>query len=151
MNVRELLQTEIWSKRTTRKLLIGLAVVICVSVSWETLDQTWITPPERVAAKAALQQIEMLQKVSEQDFGSSERKASEAVDVAEKAAWTTRDLKLATTLSGYLDIYRIHQDGAKLEDSLGKIGRQDLAKKLAGENSKVVLDLLGKTLHDVLD
>jgi hypothetical protein len=105
MKIRELLQKEIWSKRTSRKILIGFGITVVVVVVLSAVDGHWITPPERHAARVALAQIDVLQnskEMSDAEYDVGTRRAKESVDKAEHAAWTSRDKSIAVALFFYL-------------------------------------------------
>ena len=112
MKVRELLQIEIWSKRTSRKILVWfgvvLAVVVVGYVFWGVLSWYWLTPGERNAARAALVQFDALQdsgSLSDEEFSARAKQAERSMDNAFRAAWTTRDRMIFFKLEGYqLDI-----------------------------------------------
>jgi hypothetical protein len=63
MKVRELLQIELWSKITSRKICIGIGIVIVGLFSWCEVEKYWLTPGERDAGWTALAQIEELEKL----------------------------------------------------------------------------------------
>jgi hypothetical protein len=115
MKIRELLQTEIWSKRTSRKILVGFGVVIVGVFIWKGLDGYWITPPERNAARVALAEIDRLQNSSgmgDAEYDAGTREAKEKVSAVERAAWTSRDKLVAVSLLSYLtetDLLRSEQ------------------------------------------
>jgi len=102
MNIRELLKIEVWSKRTSRKILVGLAIFVAVFVIFFFVDKVWITQGEREAAGSALLLIDSLQSQysedDQKDFDVRERKAQEAVDAAKHAAWTSRDKQISFAL-----------------------------------------------------
>jgi hypothetical protein len=118
MTIRGLLQKEIWSKRTSRKILIGLGIVVVLLVVGfvllNTLDERWITPPERRAGRAALAQIEVLQnfdQMSDSEYDAGPLQAKQEIDTAEQAAWTSQDKRIALLLLGYFgstDSKRLH-------------------------------------------
>jgi hypothetical protein len=101
MTVRELLQIEIWSKRTSRKMLIGFGkIFVCLVivgvgvVAWVAISRHWITNAERNAGKAALAQIDALQRFDEMSDAEYEEGALQAkgkIAAAEQAAWTVKD------------------------------------------------------------
>jgi len=100
MNVRELLRYELWSKRTTRRILAVLAVILVVTalgfVAWYEIDLHWMTSGERAAAKAALHQIDVLQdagSLSDEEFKTRRDEGDSAVNAAESAIRTTKDEK----------------------------------------------------------
>ena len=110
MTIREILQIEIWSKRTSRKILIGLGIVVVLLVVGfvvlNALDERWITPPERKAGRAALAQIEVLQnfnQMSDSEYDAGALQAKQEIDTAEQAAWTSQDKRIAFLLLGYFD------------------------------------------------
>ena len=61
MKVRELFQIELWSKITSRKICIGIGIVIVGLFSWCEVEKYWLTPGERDAGWTALAQIEELE------------------------------------------------------------------------------------------
>jgi hypothetical protein len=108
MIIRDLLQIEIWSKRTSRKILIGLGIVVILLVVGvvvlNALDERWITPPERKAGRAALAQIEVLQnfdQMSDSEYDAGALQAKQKINTAEQAAWTAQDKRIALMLLGY--------------------------------------------------
>jgi hypothetical protein len=108
MTIREILQIEIWSKRTSRKILIGSGIVVALLVVGfvvlNALDERWITPPERKAGRAALAQIEVLQnfeQMSDLEYDAGALQAKRKIDTAEHAAWTAQDERIALMLLGY--------------------------------------------------
>ena len=113
MKIHELLQIEIWSKRTTRRILVGLGIVIAGFFAWAAVEQYWLTSGERDAAKAALAQIDGLQdftSLSDQDFDARVKQAEAKVETAKHAAVTQRDEGLAFDLEVYLGETRIDRD-----------------------------------------
>jgi hypothetical protein len=108
MKVRELLQTELWSKRTTQRMLAVSAVVLAVLLfgifALDGVNRNWLTPGERKAAKAALTQLDALQDsgaLSNKDFSEKAKQAGRKIDDAHRAAWTTRDRTIVAELMDY--------------------------------------------------
>ena len=149
MKIRELLQTEIWSKRTSRKLFVGIGIVFVLFYSGNAalslIGQHWLTPGERNAAREALLQIDELQNLvqsSDQDFNAKAKMVQQAVDFADKAAWTARDRHIVGELMGYsvlpvIDRYHFrtqkpikHELNEKLNSSGIKSFRSVLHKEL---------------------
>jgi hypothetical protein len=101
MTIREILQIEIWSKRTSRKTLIVFGKILIVLgivgfgvVAWVAISSHWITNAERNAGKAALAQIDALQRFDEMSDAEYEEEALQAkgkIAAAEQAAWTRKD------------------------------------------------------------
>jgi hypothetical protein len=64
MNLREILQIEIWSRRTTRRIfsILGyVAVALLIGlVIWFEVERHWLTKGERKTASTALRQIDGL-------------------------------------------------------------------------------------------
>jgi hypothetical protein len=105
MTIRDLLQIEIWSKRTSRKILIGFGLVIVGLVVLYVLDRYWITPAERKAGRVALVQIEVLQnskEMSDAEYDAGDLRAKGSVETAKRAAFTSRDEMIAAELGIYL-------------------------------------------------
>ena len=146
MKIRELLHKEIWSKRTSRKILIGFGIVVVGFVVWNALDGHWITPPERNAARAALAQIEVLQnskEMSDAEYEEGTRRAKERVDTAEQAAWTSRDKLIAASLLGYLAVTDMQRSEQKSPHP-----RPNLFAARGREMSQILLE---HSLHQALD
>ncbi len=116
MNVRELLQIEIWSKETSRKILRGtwrvvrpvalvsgvlvLLLAVVFAVEWY-----WLTSGERKAGRTALAKIEELEQLewsASDRFDAMDSQVKASVAVAEQKAWTMRD----RNTSGMLEFYR---------------------------------------------
>jgi Tfp pilus assembly protein PilE len=98
MKIRELLQTEIWSKDASRKVLFGLIVATVIAVigwkAWQSYQYNWLSTGERSKARAALQQIENFRKVDSEDYRDLEagyQPVKKAIAEAESAAVTERD------------------------------------------------------------
>ncbi len=110
MTLREVLQIELWSKETSRRILVISGVLIGVlvlgSLSFYEIDTHWFSARERNAATAALKQVDVLQSfgsLSDQEFEAKSKEAEAAVHAAEKAAVTERDRQLAFLISMYLE------------------------------------------------
>ena len=110
MNIRELLQTELWSKRTTRKILVWSGLVFVVGFlalnGWHFVEIHWLTRGERDAAKAALAEIDALQDagpLSDEEFQVRLKAAEAKVKLAEEQPETYRDnftqMKLGSGIS----------------------------------------------------
>ena len=109
MKVRELLQIEIWSKRTSWKILVWLGIVLGVLVVVLgvvlAVEALWLTSGERKVASAALAEIDAMQnlvQVGGNDFEARDQRAKEMVEAADRASWTIRDRQVAFDLSFYL-------------------------------------------------
>ena len=132
MNVRELLQIEIWSKETSRKILrrtwrilrpvavvsgvLVLLLAVVFAVEWD-----WLTSGERKAGRTALAEIEELEKL-EWDAGDGfdvmDSQAKVSVAVAEQKAWTLRDQNTSAMLELYLGELQIEHENRIRESRL---------------------------------
>jgi hypothetical protein len=126
MNVRELLQIEIWSKETSRKILepirkilfwiipsrknlirigIVLGILVVVLGIAFVIETHWTTAGERKVANDALAKIDAMQNLVQangNDFETRDQQAKQIVEAADRAAWTIRDRQVAFLLSFYL-------------------------------------------------
>src|ERR1700693_230571 len=105
MKIREILQIELWSKRTSRKILVGLGVVVAVLAlgffALYEVESHWLTKGERIAAGVALQRIDALQStdsLSDEEFRIRNDAVTSAVDTAEMTAKTSKDELVAVDL-----------------------------------------------------
>src|SRR6266567_3619385 len=115
MNVREFLQTEIWSKETSRKILqrtwrilrpvavvsgvLVLLLAVVFAVEWY-----WLTSGECNAGRTALakiEELEQLERNSSGNFDATNGQAKALVTVAEQRAWTLRDRRTSSLLEVY--------------------------------------------------
>ncbi|MGD0521600.1 MAG: hypothetical protein ABSA48_10130 [Terracidiphilus sp.] len=117
MKVRELLQIEIWSKRTVRKIFVGLGIIFGIFVLGLVFlflaEQCWITPRERAAARVALAQIDALQNlnsVSDGDFDAMADQATAKLRNAAHEMWTRRDRRIFSELMAYLYVTEVARD-----------------------------------------
>jgi hypothetical protein len=108
MKIRELLQMEIWSKRTHRRLLIGFVTVVAGVLIWAWIDGIWLTGNERGAARNALALVDDLKahasEDDQKDFDRRSEQAKQAVDVVAKAGYTGRDEQVSSGLRWYFDL-----------------------------------------------
>jgi len=167
MEIREILQTEIWSKQTSRKILvglmylgIGLGVVFLGFVLWFWIWTHWLTAKERSAGKTALAQVEALQNLaaaSDIEFDEQDRLAQEKVDAANKAVLTAKDNEIAITLSICLDELRMMRRDKKMQerlDSLSANTRSEHSKVVDSRTEAVERDAIKNlegVLHELLD
>jgi hypothetical protein len=152
MKIRELLQMDIWGKRTSRKILVGFGIVFAVAVigfcGWYVVGRYWLTPGERSSAMAALVQIDALRELGSlgnEDFASRANQAKRRVDSAEHAAWTGRDESVSMRLGIYLIMVMVE--------------RHDLQKIMAGQQAssanwdadRKANGKISSSLHQALD
>src|SRR5580704_576916 len=121
MKIRELLQIELWSKRTTWKILVGIGIVVAGYFAWAAVDEHWISPGEHRAGREALVQIETLKKIDpekDKDFELGVQRAKQRIETAKNAAWTARDTFLTLDLSGYLLMTEIDRKAPGIREKL---------------------------------
>jgi len=111
--VREWMQTEVWSRRTTKKIVISISVFVVVG-SWLVVFViggwlvwgSWVSPMEKRAMKVALDRIDEVAncKASEQQ-GCEERlqAARTGILVCQKNEFTAYDKQLVLLLDLQLD------------------------------------------------
>jgi hypothetical protein len=159
VKIRELLQIEIWSRRTTRKLFIGFAIVVAAVLTWFGVNGYLLTPGEREAGRTALAQIDSLRTQGfggdPKDFEVRKQKVQQAVENAEQAAWTTRDKRISKALSLYLGMMDMSWDRVKMDRSLAhnQIFQKHADAKFDKEVRKSedqMTDLMSLRLHTVL-
>ncbi len=163
MSVRQLLQTEIWSNRTTRRMLVWsgtlLGFVIAVLAILILVERYWLTSGEQRAGRAALAQIDGLENfesMSVWEFDAKSYKAQALIDDAKKSAWTWRDKGVAESLSYYLDLIKIDEEYAEDEKLIDQKfpGRFPRDPQMANESTAVAKEgraLLRHGLHEILD
>jgi hypothetical protein len=138
MKIRELLQIEIWSKETSRKILVrtrkilvrvgivfGILVVVLGIIL--AIEMSWLTSGERKVASAALVEIDEMQNLVQaggNDFEARDQQAKETVEAADRAAWTLRDKGAAYDLSFYLYLTESDRHSAELETEARAMMRQ---------------------------
>jgi hypothetical protein len=121
MKIRELLQYEIWSKRTTRRILVGIGIVVAGYFAGAAINEHWISPGEHSAGREALVQIETLRKIDpekDKDFELGVQRAKQRIETAKNAAWTARDTFLTLDLSGYLLMTEIDRKTPGIREKL---------------------------------
>ena len=138
MEVRKVLQTEVWSKTTSRKIwtlfrkiLSGIEIFIIVLIVWFGINRMWLTSPERRAGIAALEKIDALQRfsvMSQEQYGQEHTQAKLSVDAAERAAWTSRDLSIASALSTYLLFTEMQRQDRELKMKLSDSQNERIRK-----------------------
>jgi len=89
------------------KILIGLGVVLALVIAGSLVNAIWITPGERRVARQALSIIDDLDEMPNAGNldprleSEIERPAREALQSAQQAAWTHRDVKISWELQAY--------------------------------------------------
>jgi len=117
MGIREVLQTEIWSKETSRKILariwkafrvvgIGVGVVLAGFFLFAFSWAHWLTASERSKGRMALVQVDELQNfvgASDEEFDSRLTLAKLKIQEASFAAATGKDTQVADLLYIYME------------------------------------------------
>jgi hypothetical protein len=140
MGFREVLQTELWKKWTTGKVLGGLVIVAGLLIGglsiWRTVYTThWISPQERSAAKVALAQIDGLQGLeygSGRNLARRDIEAQEAVATAEGSERTVKDWRVYEALQTYINATWEARRGAETGDKMGSTPMRDMLARSIG-------------------
>jgi len=162
MNVRELLQIELWSKRTTRRILtitgIATAALVLLLVVLFEVELHWLTPGERNAARAALVEIDLLQNAASmngKEFDLEEEKAQLKFGTARDSTRTRRDREVVAVLSYYLILTTAPWDEARFDleypvssENADADRRFELKRWISGTEMRKQLRAL---LHKALD
>ncbi|MGA3009563.1 MAG: hypothetical protein ABSD72_04815 [Terracidiphilus sp.] len=145
MKVRELLQIEIWSKETSRKIFartlristrVGIVIgVLVVAIGIVlTVELRWLTPGERSTARDAVSLVDALQDfgaVNDGDFDAGLVRAKVKIQVAEDSVWTIRDSVVANSLFDYwVETKAYRKEKKDLEEA-----RRDLPQSKWGSHS----------------
>ena len=164
---REVLQTEIWSKQTSRRIwkVLGCwsVTTVVLGAAFIVVELKWLTPQERSVARNALAEIESLRKSlkgDEAEYRSRKEDAEAGAALAESQAWTRRDRKLAELLRGYLFMIEMEYEEPRMEARSQEFHRRhpertasetdsDRAQRL--QTGRQVREFVGKVLHDTLD
>jgi hypothetical protein len=116
MKLRELLQHEIWSKETSRRILRPIrrilkytaivlgALGVLIAIAYG-IERHWLTNGERTSGRIAFTKVEELEKLIDcncDQFEAADGDAKAAVAAAEKKGRTLRDGSVAAYLSVYL-------------------------------------------------
>lgn len=125
MTLREVLQIEVWSRKTSRKIFVVSGILIVVLIlgllSLYEVETRWLTARERSTARNALKQVDALQSfgsLSDQEFKAKSKRAEIALSAAERAAFTARDKQVAFLLSTYLEGTRTDRDEIQMALSM---------------------------------
>jgi hypothetical protein len=174
MEIRELLQTEIWSKETSRKILariwkilvglkyVGMSLVVAFLgfALWIFISTHWLTRGERKIGKITLAQVDALQNSDEMgdvEFLAGSKQAEENVKAAYVVAFTGRDRVTAFYLDIYLDELKHVRQYEKMREKLdyrSRYVRSDRSKELDGKiegSNRDSIKLFGESLHQSLD
>jgi hypothetical protein len=144
MKVRELLQTELWSKRASQKILVGIGIVFGLLIAWYLVERCVLTPGERAAARTALAQIDGMQNVnsfSDEDFSARDAQAQRQVEVVQQAGWTRRDKAIGSRLSAYLGLTEIDRESFK---NMKELGQGHNSQSYSNEKLGEEIDSMGK-------
>jgi hypothetical protein len=156
MKIRDLLQTELWSKRTTWLLLAGVVALIGLGqLGWYTLERFYISPAERDAAREALGEIDRLQasgSLTDEAFATVARLAEVKIRSADRLGWTDRDIGVNFLLSDYLNAIRVGRILQRKQEASGPLraGSGKSTEQWQARMQKAQADHRSK-LHGLLD
>jgi hypothetical protein len=161
MTLRELLQYEVWSKRTTRKILLALGTVAGFFLLLGAYEWFWTTPGERVLGSMALVQIDELDELGPGSprFDVESKKADGMVAAATQAAFTLRDRRIAAALGAYLMLVEMEREDIERRMRMQEFERAHPEMIQRYPNDEVDEELLSRQtrqfirsrLHAVLD
>jgi hypothetical protein len=158
MNIRELLQTEIWSKETSRKILGWIGIVLGCFATLVAVEYFWLTPGERLLGRAALAQIDGLQALDPESdaFDAGAKQADGMLKAATLGAWTVRDKRVASALGAYLMIFEMEPEGIKMRRMIQQRHIHQSPEELESQRQTELLGIrarqfLSARLHSVLD
>jgi hypothetical protein len=155
MTLRELLQIELWSKRTTVKIIVISAVVPILGFGfWRTYDRYWITSGVREQGRKALAQIDELQKLStscDADFKAKEESADRELKIADQKEHTFRDITVLFQLMDYFESTRLKHLRICNQDRFGAIEKRHPDLKNLDDQMLSSEDQLRQRLHSELD
>jgi hypothetical protein len=155
MNARELLECELWSKRTTWKILVVLILVLLLGYGiWQGYERYRISPGVRESGKAALAQIDALQELSTSCENASFRANAESADrkirIANQKVHTLRDIDVMRQLSDYSESVRMRHVLICRQSSIGRLEggspSRDLDDRMLSRGAQ-----LRQKLHKELD
>jgi hypothetical protein len=125
MKIRELMQTEIWSKKTTWKICIAVVAFIGLwPVSWYSFERFYLSPRERNAARDALAEIDRLQEsgsLTDDAFAAKAKTAEAKIRNADRVEWTERDIGVNFLLSNYLGLIQTERILARKQRDSGTL------------------------------
>jgi hypothetical protein len=105
-----------------KKNIVGLGVAVGLAVAgvggFFAIEACWLTSSERGAAQTALAAIDQLQNVgsvSDEDFSARADQAEQAIEAARQAAVTNRDQDVAYALMRYFGSTIKEQDTMRME------------------------------------
>ncbi len=160
MTFREVLQIEIWSKRTTRKIWLGFGLVVMVLIgvaTWVAVSRMWLTASERRVGKVALVQVDALQRfagMGDLEYIARYKDAEVKVATARQVAWTERDHWTAEMLSTYLMFTDIRRVGQKRRLEMAESDNVRIRKyaesQMPPADARSTSELLSLELHDAL-
>ncbi len=161
MNLRKLLQTELWSKRTTRKILVIFGIVFAIAAvlygGLYGFERFWLSSGERETGRALLAEIDALQSVApdSQEFEAGVQKAKKQLELVKDAGITLRCDHVAFLLEVYLsdtemkrsdlEMKKVRQD-RHIQVSEADLQRQAKIDSLIAEMNRHVVSVLHKVL-----
>jgi hypothetical protein len=89
------MQIEVWSARTTKKIIYVLLVVYLVVEGSFFVLKRWINPLERHAAVQVFEDASKVRHAKREDLGNAIVHAESSEKLAENRKWTIRDQRMA--------------------------------------------------------
>jgi hypothetical protein len=150
MKVRKYLQTELWSKKTSWKLLVGSGLVtgFCVAgfVGWNEYEVHWLTSGEREASRAALAEIDSMrgaESLSDEAWEARIQQVRVKIEATRKEVRTYRDTQMEMELNFYL--LRVHLDRRKHQRR--RLGSGEMPDAVFGGSATELRSRLRKELE----
>jgi hypothetical protein len=150
MKVRKYLQTGLWSKKTSWKILVGSSLVtgLCVAgfVGWNEYEVHWLTSGEREASRAALAEIDSMrdaESLSDEAWETRLRQVRAKIEATRKEVKTYRD----TLMEMDLNFYLLRVDLDRLKHQRRRLGSGEIPDAVFGESTNGLRSKLGKELE----
>ena len=122
-SVRGWMHTEVWSPRTTRKIVWSLLSVVALLYIGLFLFRYWFNPLEREAVTKMLDRAAKIRVASVNDLPKQVGLAEGDAKEAEKFEWTIRDRVLETNGAGSMKMAELCRRGElKLQSQLDPHG-----------------------------
>jgi hypothetical protein len=150
MEIRELLQIEIWSKKTTWRILVVFGVVFAIAVAGcataYEIERRWLTQGERSAAKATLAQIDALEDagpLSDEEFDVRDKRAEAKVRAAKDVAKTLKDNSTQEMLFWYLAGVELERSKIQFKKRIEELVQQGrIRRRDTNEENETMIDAL---------
>jgi hypothetical protein len=158
-----LLQLEPWNNMKSNKRWVRTGIALGIAVlgvgAFAAYQLYWLTSAEHSTAQSALAAVDGLQTVnalSDEEFDAKAKQAEEAVDAARDAALTVRDQKVAFALARYLGSIEVEQGAIREENRAQRADADPAGRYLTVGSSlhpgrSAATRSLSVSLHETLD